>query len=724
MEELKALQKKLVDIQKSGGGFKLSERTVVGIVQKIMTRGKIKLVHTVSGKEYVAEEKITKEILDEVKRNQGRISKIELTKILEVSSSIIDSKITTLLTKDKSLNLIEGKLITNYYLDNMCSEINEMLTNTGCVFLSDLSTRFDLSIDFFKRFLKEKSQLIKAKLYETRLLTEDYIAYQRQRIRPVLIGSTTPLQLSYVIDTFQVDELIIEDLVKSLIDSGIVKGKFSGNTFEPKIFSESQAAYVKGLLIQNNFIEYTALKNVGITKNAKEYIKDLQKKEEAFVNGVFFKEYFISSILKNNFEYIFFDNFAKSNATNLSSIFIFNLNEEDIHTLLDSIGIKPNTVLSINMNLIPCSLVDSFVDSVASKLKEEASKQYNSYVNKLKDKEKKKTEPETKKGKSKGKSKSKTKIEEDEEGEENESSFELLPGFKSEIKNLFEKCPNLEDLNDKQDTVSDLFEQFLIKKISQLYTQYVTEFIKSKSQNSNDPKNLMNQIESEFLEIKYTQKSLETLTKTLTDTNSQASLKAIIAHYCKKDALNLFKNILTYQLIHMKSKIDLNKINDPNQRKDIIQSISDPDIRDIFNSLNDSLINKNFLNFVKLLEENSKYLAVSLAFWDKKKEKLINEKYTKEWAALIDEKFKIMTKTGKKDYISITVDSCQSILLKKGIFIKLPYEIWAVGIFTNIVPEFKSSISPLNEILNLDEDAFSVRQEEAMLYVKNLNNPN
>ena len=720
MEELKALQKKLVDIQKSGGGFKLSERTVVGIVQKIITRGKIKLVHTVSGKEYVAEEKVTKEILDEVKRSQGRIAKIELIKTLEVSSSIIDSKISALLTRDKSLSLVESNLITNYYLENICNEINEMLSNSGCIFLADLSTKFDLSIDFFRRFLKEKASSIKAKLYETRLLTDEYISSQKQRIRPVLIASTTPLQLSYVIDNYQVDELIIEDLVKSLIESGIVKGKFSGNTFEPNIFSESQSSYVKGLLNQNNYIEYSALKNIGITKNTKDYIKDLQKRESTFQDGVFLKEYFISSNLKNHFEYIFFDNLAKNNSTNLSTIFIFNLQEEDVQTLLDSIGVKPNSVYSINMNLVPCSLVDSFIDQIAGKLKEEASKHYNSFVNKLKEKEKKKSndQPETKKGNAKAKSKGKNKIEEEEENE----TIQIVPVFKKELESLFMKNPNLEDVNDKFETLTQLFEQFVMKQVTNLYSQYITEFIKTKSQTTNDPKNLMNQIEGEFFEIKFTQKTLEQLGKANLDSIYQASNKAIVAHYCKKDLMNLFKNLLTYQLIHMKSKIDLNKLNDPNLRKELINSISDPDIKDIFNSLNDCLGNKNLINFVKILEDNSKFLAVSLSLWDKKKEKIVTEKYSKEWLNSIDEKFNLLGKTGKKDYISVIVDICHSALLKKGLFIKLPHEIWALGIFSNILPELKAILAPLNELLGLDEDSFFAKQDAALDLIKKLLN--
>ena len=107
MEDLQTLQKRFLEIQKSGGGFKLSERTVVDIIQKVIQRGKIKLIHTTNGKEYVAEEKVSKEITDEIKRNQGRVSKQELAKTLEVPNNIIESRLNLLLAKDKSLSIIE-----------------------------------------------------------------------------------------------------------------------------------------------------------------------------------------------------------------------------------------------------------------------------------------------------------------------------------------------------------------------------------------------------------------------------------------------------------------------------------------------------------------------------------------------------------------------------------------------------------------------------------------
>jgi hypothetical protein len=735
MEDLASLQKKLIEIQKSGSTFKLSERTVVDIIQKIMSRGKLKLIHTSSGKEYVAEEKITKEIQDEVKKNKGRISKLDLVKSIEVTGNIIDSRVNLLLSKDKTLNLIENKIVTNYYLENMCNEINEMLSINGCLMISDLSTRYDFSIDFMKRFIKERlGQMIKAKLYATRLLTDDYVEEQKQRLRPVLISSTTPVQLQQIMETYHIDDMIIEELVNSLIAKNVVRGKLVSNTYEPSIFNQSQSSFVTGGLLNNNYIEYAKLKTIGI-KNPKEYIKDAMKNEKSLANGIFLKEYFISSNLKSNFESIYFENSNKNNAINLNNIFFFDLLEEDVNHLLESINIKPNTVIIINNNIIPMGFVENFIIQLSGKLKEEAGKQYNTYVSKLKEKEKKKAEEKdtgkgAKGGKKGGKAKGKNKYDDEDEEEGSEDYIQFTPNFKKELQAELMKSSNLEDLNETEETLTELFNNHLLPKLSTTYIQFVNGFIKSKSQPANDPKNLMNQIENEFFNLRMIQKSVEQLMKLSQETNFQSAIKAIIAHICKKDLSNLLKNVLTYQLIHMKSKIDLNKINNPNERKEVINSaIPDEEVKEVFQILNEAQVNKNFIQFMETLQKNSKILAISLSNLDKKKEKVLNEKYSGELFKQIDERFNLIGNLPKKDYLALTVDICQSALLKKGFFLSLPAEPWAIGIFSNLMSdnsiglgELKTMLTKINELLNLTDDELFIRQDEIGECIKKLYN--
>ncbi len=738
MEELANLQKKFLEIQKSGGGFKLSERTVVEIINKIVNRKKIKINFTTNGREYVTDEKITKEIQDEILKNKGRVSKVALQKAIDVQSNVMEQRLNLLFSKDRNLSLIENNIITNYYFDNMAREINYQLQAQGSLLISEISNLYDLSINFFKKFLSEKTgvdRIIQGKLYPNRILTDDYIESQLKKIRPLLIGSIMPISFPYMIENFKIDEFIINDLVQRLLNENVVRGKINSNVFEPAIFEESKISYIKGCLSQNNYLEYNLVKNIGI-KNPKEFLSNLQKDKNSEFFGknlLFLKDFVITENLKNNFEYSFFENYSKNITTNLNNVFLFELSENDIFTLLEKINVKANSVILIDMNLIPVTFLDEFLGQMSPILKEEASKQYNNYVNKIKEKEKKKqAEKEAEESSSKNKKaknqkptvvkgKSNKKNESDDEDDRGVSNIILNENMLKEVANKLKNNMQLEDLFNKEETLDDLLQNHLKERLNKMYAQFINEFISSKSKTStNDPKSLLSQIETEYMELKFVQKSIEAMNSTFTEPSAIQGIKPIVAYLCKKDLNNLFKNILTYQLIHMKSKIDLNKINLPNERKELINSILDDDIKSIFNKLNEYISSKNFSDFLNYLQANSKDLAISLSNYDKKKEKVLFEKYFVENSKNVQEKKDSIKKGFKKDYIAFLVDFTLNKLLSKNYFLKLPYEPWCINVITNIFAEktldpesvLKTSFLNINEFMNLSDDDFFNKHNE------------
>lgn len=741
MEELKNLQKKFMDIQKSGGKVKLSERTVVDIIDKIMNRKKLKINFTKNGKEYVTDEKISKEITDEILRNKGRISKTILEKKIEVPSNILEARLKLLFSKDKNLNVIEDNIIANYYLENMAREINENLLNSGSLLISEISNMYDLSINFFKKFLSEKTgenKIIKGKLYPNRILTEDYINSQIKKIRPILIGSIIPISVQYMIETYKIDEFIIHDVIQRLIDDKIIKGKVVSNIYEPAIFEESKINYIAGCLSQNNYLEYNSVKNIGI-KNPKEYLKNLGKENKVNLNAnnlIFLQDLVITDSLKNSFEYQFLENYSKNLAFNLNNIFLFEVSDSDIFTLLEKINIKSNNIILLNLNLIPRNFIKEFTDEISPSIKEEASKEYNNYLNKMKEKEKKKLqEKEEEKPAAKGKGKkggkkNQKKMEESDEENNNEldKNISLSNSMVSNIFKKLEKSNQLEDLFDSEETLKILFDKYIKENLNKYYAQCINEFISTKStKTTNDPKSLLNQIELEYFEMKLIQKSLDNLTKLNSSKDFQQGIKAILAHLCKKDLTNLFKNILTYQLIHIKSKIDLEKINNPNDRKEIILSISDEDVKKIFQKLNENISSKNLSEFMNILTASARDLAVSLPPFDKKKEKNLNEKYYSEFTKNLEEKKSLVKKGFKKDFVAFIVDYGLLKLMNKNYFVKLPYENWAISIFSNLFEEkslegeiFKNFLTATNKQFALNDDEFSNNFNEVYKHLEKL----
>ena len=77
----------------------------------------------------------------------GRLSVIELPNHLNVGLGVIEDAVEVILKKDKTLTLINGQLIAGMYLERVCDEINDMLADRGQLFISELTTHFNLSIE-------------------------------------------------------------------------------------------------------------------------------------------------------------------------------------------------------------------------------------------------------------------------------------------------------------------------------------------------------------------------------------------------------------------------------------------------------------------------------------------------------------------------------------------------------------------------------------------------
>ena len=744
MADLNALKSQFMSLQKQSSSFKLSERTVVEIINKIANRGKVHLLHTVTGKEYVVDEKVTIEIQNEIKK-QKRISIMDLSKTLEIPINVIEKKVQQILSKNKNLTFVDGKVLTNDFLNSITVDIKNILNHHSSASIAELSDKYELNIDFMKKFLKEKidsGYLQNAKLYPTRIITDYYIELQTKKIRPALIASITPINISTIISQYNIDEMLINEIIEGLIKRKELKGTFTSNIFESEIYSKSQNEYLKGELMQNNYIDYSKLKNIGITQNGKEYLKSLAKTEKTIEDGVFLNEYFISGVLKSNFEYTMSDNLSKNLPTNLSTIFFFNIDEDDALTLLDSCGINNEQFIYINNNLIQNELIASFVGGCKDAVQDIASKEYNGYIEKMKQKEAKQNEAANEdENESKGKKKGKKGKAKNKKGNSITSAKEEIVAELNKIsienfKKKFHSQNCFDEVNEKDDSLDYIFENKVLPQLQEMYSMNIKEFIKSKSntQTISDPNTLMNKIDSDYLYLKLVQKYFVQLSSLSKNEPFQNSMKLISTYICKKDINNLLKDIMTYQIIHMKLKLTASKLNTYNERKEIIGIFPDDEIRDIFSKLNEYCQNKEFVKFMDLLTDNSKIIAVSLSVYDKKVEKSLIEKFNKELFDNVDLKTNMLGVLIFKDYLAFVCDICTLALGKKQFYMKMPYEVWVIGLYINIFNEnvlgfgeLKNKLSEIYEILNKDkntkpEDIYTEKQGELEGLAKTLLN--
>jgi hypothetical protein len=478
MSDLNALKNQFMALQKKKSNFKLSERTVVEIVLKIINRGKVNLLHTTSGKEYVVDGKANIEIANEIKKRK-RITTFELSSYLELPIALIEKKVDELIKKNKNFLLVDGKIMTKEYLEKITMEINDLVNKEGSASLADISNKYDLSIDFLKNLLKEKISegSLNAKLFPTRIITDYYIQNQIKKIRPILLANINPITTNKILSKYSdIDELLLNDNINNLIKSGQVKGTFMNNQFENALYHKNQENYIKGELRQNHFIQLSKLKNVGINKDEEELVENIVNKNPE-LKGTLINGYYITEKLKNDLNdlcSLIKENGEKNLPTNLKeNELLMTFGEDDIKILLESMELSEKDFAFINCNYIPMELINRFALDAKNDIKSIASQLFAECEQKIEEQKKLEEKEEDKNPKKENKKSNKNK---------NKPFLDLkYPKNEGEkVMNNIMKSTVFENINEKRDTLKEVYEKKVLRKLKNMFENEILELIKEK----------------------------------------------------------------------------------------------------------------------------------------------------------------------------------------------------------------------------------------------------
>jgi len=710
MADLNALKSQFMALQKNKSSFKLSERTVVEIVMKVINRGKVNLLHTTSGKEYVVDGKANIEIINEIKKRK-RVTTFELSSYLELPIAVIEKKVDELIKKNKNYLLIDGKIMTKEYLDKITQEINDIVVKEGSASLAEISNKYDLSIDFLKNFLREKINEgnLNAKLFPTRIITDYYIQNQIKKIRPLLLANINPISISKILSKYpDIDDLLIEQNINSLIENGQVKGSFISKEYENALYSKAQENYIIGELNQNNFIDYSKLKNIGINKNGEEFVKNVINNNPN-IKGTFLKDYFITDNLKNNIYLIITDNESKNLPTNLKeNEFLVNLDEDDIKILLESIELPEQEYIYSNYNYIPMKLINEFIENSKKEVKETAEKLFNECAKKLEEDKKEEDlkdnkieaqpEPPAEKKKKKGVAKSGKGGTKKNVVENKNKPFLDIKYPKPEIDKLVEKFidnPCFEFLNEKRDTLKDIFDDKILSELKSVFDLEIRELIKLKEKQDNqvDINSHFLLLNNEYAYLKLIKENISKIENYFKSNEEKRALKALITHLCKND-LNIFmKDLMIYEIAKNKLTIDIHKLDSFSEREKILNLFKDHDTRTYFTDLNKIANEKNLNDFMDELDKYIKEKKLELIYDGNKEKEQIN-KIENDLKKLINEtNFDKGKKTDYKSYFKHLIYIFNLLLVKKNLYFKLPNEFWMFSVCKSIfnIDLFKQS---------------------------------
>ncbi|KAL4558280.1 hypothetical protein LXL04_036478 [Taraxacum kok-saghyz] len=281
-EELLELQRQFESAQQAKSSIRLSERNVVELVQKLQQLHIIDfdLLHTVSGKEYITPEHLRLEIVSEIKKI-GRVSLIDLADIVGVDLYHVEKQAQVVVANDSSLMLINGEIISDWYWNNVCEEINDRLQECSQIALAEIAAQLQVGSELLVTVLEPRlGSLIKGRLEGGQIYTPAYVARVNAMVRGAARGITVPMNLSMLWSSLQillqemdgasgvaVEGSFFQSMFNGLVKEGQVLGSVrAGVHWTPSVFAIAQRECVDSFFSQNSVVSYDALHKLGITQ--------------------------------------------------------------------------------------------------------------------------------------------------------------------------------------------------------------------------------------------------------------------------------------------------------------------------------------------------------------------------------------------------------------------------------------------------------------------------
>jgi len=273
MDEIFRLQRELAEVQQTSATLKLSESNIIEIVTKLIQAGKVELIYTQNGKEYVTPAQLLSEIEDEILTHHGRVNLADLQPILNVDLSHIEHVTAKLLVNDPTVRLLNGQLITDWYLDSLAEQVNVALQQVGRLSISDLAVEYEFSMDFLTELIsRQLGTSIIGQLSQGTLYTPAYVTRHAAQMRGALIALVQPTSLDDLIRRHKFNSALLQASVSELIESKQVAGSLQSGGFVPAIFEAVQNSAVDSFYAANGYVEYALLTKLSIP-NPKKHLR-------------------------------------------------------------------------------------------------------------------------------------------------------------------------------------------------------------------------------------------------------------------------------------------------------------------------------------------------------------------------------------------------------------------------------------------------------------------
>ncbi|RLN45873.1 hypothetical protein BBI17_006071 [Phytophthora kernoviae] len=273
MDEIALLQQQLAAVQQQEAALKLSDHNVIDLLLKLQQLGKLQVIHTRTGKQFLTPLQLQREIADYVALHGGRLSLTELEKLIDVDRTYVEKQATALCRSSRgqrdTYHVVNNgeELLTNWYLDGVMEDTDVLLQESGTTSIGDLAQQFGFAVDYMREVVRTRlGSILHARERENVLYTDSYVQAQKARVRGVFAAVTRPVFVPDVLRSFEFDEKVATEALNELMQSKVLMGTMRGREYVPYVFMAAQRESMYSFFQQNGYLEHARAKELQVAR--------------------------------------------------------------------------------------------------------------------------------------------------------------------------------------------------------------------------------------------------------------------------------------------------------------------------------------------------------------------------------------------------------------------------------------------------------------------------
>ncbi|KAF1784900.1 E3 UFM1-protein ligase 1 [Phytophthora cactorum] len=264
MDEIALLQQQLAAVQQQEAALKLSDHNVIDLLLKLQQLGKLQVIHTRTGKQFLTPLQVQREIADYVALHGGRLSLTELEKLIDVDRTHVEKQAAALCRGSRSkdtYHLVNNgeELLTSWYLDGIMEDTDVLLQESGTTSIGDLAQQFGFAVDHMRDVVRTRlGSILKARERDNVLYTDSYVTAQKSRLEEF---SRLSRDLS-----FGFDEAVANEALTELMQTKVLMGTLRGREYVPYVFMAAQREGVYSFFQQNGYLEHARARELQVAR--------------------------------------------------------------------------------------------------------------------------------------------------------------------------------------------------------------------------------------------------------------------------------------------------------------------------------------------------------------------------------------------------------------------------------------------------------------------------